>query len=181
MQKWISESFETERLIISEAAHSDLMRLEAICKSWEDKTWIEGEAFPDEYIESCLEKGDLPPSPLATKENYRLKKIVMKDSDEIIGYFDLYYGFPSEDCIYMSIFLIDSKYQKMHHAKEVVTQLIAEGKRTSYKKLSIGVQLKNWKALKFWINSGFKSIRGYYGDSILSDSTFAILGLEVDL
>lgn len=28
MQKWISESFETERLIISEAAHSDLMRLE---------------------------------------------------------------------------------------------------------------------------------------------------------
>lgn len=181
MIKQIKETFDTERLIISDVTYNDLSRLDAVCSSWKDKVWIEGEAFPDNYIDECWRNGDLPPSPHATKENYRLKKIVLKSNKEVIGFFDLYYGFPSESCIYMSIFLIDSDYQKMHYAKEVVSQLIYEGQQTIYEKLTIGVQLKNWKALKFWINAGFKSIRGYYGDEILSDSTFAIIGLDVDL
>ena len=181
MFKIISETFETERLIISEATMNDERTLQDICFTWENKVFIEGDAFQSDYIKNCLENGDLPPTSEACKENYRLKKITLKDTGEIIGFFDLYYGYPSSNSIYISILLIDSKKQKMNYGKEVVEKIIYEGRLSSFEKIALGVQLKNWKALKFWINLGFNKILGYYGSTTLSEDTIAMIGLEKSL
>lgn len=181
MIKNIKETFETSRLLISDATFEDERKLQEICFTWKDKEFVDGDPFPTDYIKNCLLNGDLPPIQDASLDKYRLKKVVLKETNEVVGFFDLYYGFPSVNHVYLSIFVIDAKNQKMHFGKEVVEGIIAEGIKSSFEKIAIGVQLKNWKALKFWINVGFKSIMGYYGSSTLSDDNFAVLGLEKDL
>lgn len=175
---FLPERSVTERLVIYNTMMEEEQVLQGICNSWDNKVLIEGEPFDKNYIKSCLIEGDLPPLPDATKEKYRLKSIQHKESGSVIGFYDLYYGYPTQETIWISLFVMDKKYRKNGYAQEVIEMITRECEKTSFKKMGVGVHLKNWTGLRFWTKTGFTNVFTVYGDKKYSSDTYALIGLE---
>lgn len=178
MKKCIPNKGETKNLIISDSLVEECNDLQNICVRWDDKSIIEGSDFEADYIYKCITEGDLPPVPDATKENYRFKSIYLKENKNLIGFTDMYYGFPSVDTVWISLFIVDKDFRKKGYAQETVNYISKECTKIGYKKIGIGVHLKNWRGLRFWTKAGFDRVSGVFGDEIYSEKTFALIGLE---
>ncbi len=181
MKKTISEMGETKNLIIRNSIIEECDELQKISESWGDKKVVEGEEFATDYFYKCLTEGDLPPLPNANRDYYRLKSIYLKNSGTLIGFVDLYHGYPTEETVWISIFVLDNEYRKNGFGQEIIDFISSEARKAEYIKIGIGVYLKNWAALRFWTKSGFDKILGIYGDEVYSDTTFALIGLEKSL
>lgn len=176
----INESWKTDRLLIRKAKTDDIKALNQVCASWEDKILLEGEGFPDEYVEDCINNGDLPPIKDASIENYYFLTIQSTDGDTI-GFLDIYHGYPDSDTIWIGMFVIDKTYREHSYGKEVIESLIEKSKQADWKTIGIGVHLKNWRGLRFWNKNGFNKIIGIYGDKDYSESSYSIIGLRNEL
>ncbi|SHO43360.1 GNAT family N-acetyltransferase [Anaerocolumna xylanovorans] len=176
----LSDRWSTERLVIRKAALEDSKELNCICASWEDKIHMEGDDFPKDYIEDCIVNGDLPPIENADISDYYMMTI-QKVNGQIIGFFDLYHGYPDKDTIWISIFVIDKEVQGKAYGQEVIKAICDECKKAGWKSIGLGVYLKNWKGLRFWSNNGFNKIMGIYGDKEYSENTFSIISLRKEL
>lgn len=166
---------------ITDSIMSECPDLQNICQSWVDKVLIEGSEFESNYIYNCLTIGDLPPIPNASKSSYRLKSIYLKQTDELIGFTDLYFGYPTNDSAWISIFVIHEKFRNNGYAQEAIAILTEECKLHGYKKIGIGVYLKNWRALRFWTKVGFDKVTSISGDKDYSENSYARIGLEKNL
>lgn len=166
---------------ISDSTLDECNDLQSICDSWVDKKLIEGTEFEPNYIYNCLTKGDLPPIPNASKSSYRLKSIYLMHTDKLIGFTDIYYGYPSNDSVWISVFLIHEKFRNNRYAQETIEMISEECKSKGYKKIGIGVYLKNWRALRFWTKVGFDKVTRISGDKDYSEKTFARICLEKSL
>ncbi|XMB67061.1 GNAT family N-acetyltransferase [Mycoplasmatota bacterium zrk1] len=161
---------------IRKATVKDIERLNIIAKSWMNKKEVSGENFEPTYFEKCISEGDLPPIKNASKDKYQLN--VIEYNNAIIGFFDLYEGYPSKSSVWISIFLIDMKERRKGHAKRVLG-LIEETIDTGlYDNISIGVDLKNYSGLMFWTSNGFKEVISVFGDSNYSTEHFAVIALK---
>lgn len=168
-------------IIISDSTLDECSALQIICDSWGDKRLIEGTEFEPNYIHNCLTNGDLPPIPNASKSLYRLKSIYIKQTDELIGFMDLYFGYPTNDSAWISIFMIHEKFRNNGYAQEAIAIISEECRKLEYKKIGIGVFLKNWRALRFWTKVGFGKVTSISGDKDYSEKSFALIGLEKSL
>lgn len=118
----------------------------------------------------------MPPG--GKKENYKMQSIKLKHLDKnLIGIICIYHGYPKDDNIYITSMCIKNDYKKNGFGQEIIEQLIKQLQLLGYKEIKINVSLKNWPALRFWINQGFNSINGIHGDKIYSEKTFASLEL----
>ena len=177
----VSEKDETKRLIITDSIIEESDELQAICNKWDDKFIIEGSNFESDYIHKCLTEGDLPPIPDASKDYYKLKSIYLKDTGKLIGFSDIYYGFPSEETAWISIFIIDKQFRKKGYAQEAIDFISDECVKKGYKNIGIAVHLKNWSALRFWTKAGFNRVMTVFGDNGYSEKAYALIGLEKSL
>ncbi|PKP34033.1 MAG: GNAT family N-acetyltransferase [Bacteroidetes bacterium HGW-Bacteroidetes-15] len=168
-------------IVISDSTLDEYSALQIICDSWVDKKLIEGTEFEPNYIHNCLTNGDLPPIPNASKSSYRLKSIYLKHSDELIGFTDLYFGYPTNDSAWISIFMIHERFRNNGYAQEAIAIISQECRKLGYKKIGIGVFLKNWRALRFWTKVGFDKVTSISGDKDYSEESFARIGLEKSL
>mgnify|MGYP006267687721 FL=1 len=50
-----------------------------------------------------------------------------------------------------------------------------------YQEARVVVGLKNWQALRFWLNLGFNQITKIVGDEVYSDTTYADVELLKDI
>lgn len=178
MNRVLPNKGETKSLIIQNSCIEEVNRLQEICNTWDDKMLIEGEMFPDDYILKCLTIGDLPPIPNASQDSYSLKSILVKETGNIIGFFDVYAHFPTKGTLWTSIFMFDKVYRQKGYGKEVTDYIALEARKSGFSKSSIGVQLKNWPALRFWTKNGYDKIFGIFGDETYSPGAFAQIGLE---
>ena len=99
-----------------------------ICASWEDKIHLEGDGFPKGYIENCINNGDLPPIKSAHISNYYLM-VIQKTDGKIIGFFDLYHGYPNNETVWISIFLIEKEVQGNSYGQEAINSICDECKK----------------------------------------------------
>jgi len=60
----------------------------------------------------------------------------------------LYFGYPSKDCVWISIFVIDKEFRKKGYAQEIIKYLSNVFKENVFLKIGIAVFLNNWRALK---------------------------------
>ena len=104
MREYISKLIETKNLIIKDTNMNDCGELQHICSTWEDKELLEGDSFEPNHILKCLTEGDLPPIQNASKKNYCLKSIYSKHYCCIIGFIDIYHGYPKSDTLWVSMF-----------------------------------------------------------------------------
>lgn len=172
---------ETERLVISTTLIHECLDLQNICDSWFDKMEIEGSIFEPDYIKKCFSQGDLPPIKNANKSSYRLLSIKRKETQELIGFSDLYFGYPAADTAWISIFMIHTIYRKNGYAQEAINMISDECKKLGFSKIGIAVYLKNWRALRFWIKAGFRNVIGIKGDKDYSYDAFARIELTMNL
>jgi RimJ/RimL family protein N-acetyltransferase len=176
----IANSWRTERLIIRKTVLDDCKELSHICNTWTEKELVEGERFSEGYIENCFNKGDFPPIEKANISDYYIMTIEKIDG-RIIGFFDLYHGYPKSDSIWISMFIIDNEFQGNAYGQEVIKSICEICREFGWKSIGLGVYLKNWKGLRFWNKNGFDKIIGIYGDKEYSQNTFSVIGLKQEL
>ncbi|MGE5652751.1 MAG: GNAT family N-acetyltransferase [Bacillota bacterium] len=178
MGKNLAACIETPRLMIRAATKDECEALQRICNAGSYIAEWTGDMPASDHIATCLSEGDLPPVRNADLARYALKSIYLKATMEIIGYVDLYHGYPDDDTLWLSMLMIHPDYQRQSYGQEIVTVLTAEAKQSGYHSFGIGVHLKNWPALRFWVKHGFSEITGIYGDRIIADGAFALVGLR---
>jgi len=157
---------------------ADCERLQEIARagSYIDK-WVGSTTDPSSIYKNITE-GDLPPLPDACRERYSFMAIYLKDTGAIVGYFDVYHGYPDAHTVWIGILLIDPAYQRQGYAQEVVEGIAQVTRDLGYTELGIGVHLKNWPALRFWVRQGFDRIVKVAGDAEHSEMTFAVVSLR---
>lgn len=178
MRNHMADLIETKNLLIKNASMIECCNLQAICSTWTDRYLLEGMIFEEDYIYKCLTEGDLPPLNDSSMDNYYLKSIYLKNTKKLIGFFDVYHGYPTSDTLWLGVFLLDKSVQNNGYGKEAVEGLIEAATKTDFNNIAFAVHLKNWKALRFWINAGFNKILGIYGDKALKENSFALITLE---
>jgi GNAT superfamily N-acetyltransferase len=175
----ISEKGETDRLLITD---SNISECEALQKINESSDYIEqwvGWKTPSDYAIKLFTEGNLPPD--GKKERFRAKSIYLKQTGDIIGVLEVYHGYPLEEILCIGWLFIHPDFQRKGYAKEVLEYIYNEAKKANYKKVRIGIVLKNWPAIRFWQKNGFCTIVDIVGDEIYSESTFASIILEKDI
>ncbi len=178
MPTHLPEESESSNLYIKNADSDDMGILQSICNSWTDKSLMEGEEFPSDYLSKCLSIGDLPPIKKPLKANYRIKVIGNKKSNDIIGFFEIYHGYPSPSILWISMFVISSNSQHAGYGGEIIELLSRKAKESGYAGIGIGVHLKNWKGLRFWTQNGFDKVTGISGDKEYATDKFSVIKLQ---
>lgn len=166
---------ETQRLIIKDSSIDEceaLQRLNEISDYIAD--WV-GEKIEPNYIYKCLTDGCLPPG--GKKELYQSKSLY-NTKGQLIGFSELYHGYPEEGVFYIGWLFIHPDHQHNGYAQEFVNYILHEASKIGFTEARIGVHLKNWPALRFWTQLGFDKILGVVGDKEHSEQSFSVLRLQ---
>jgi GNAT superfamily N-acetyltransferase len=95
-----------------------------------------------------------------------------------VGLLSLYIGYPARDVAYIGELFLHPDHQGAGLGREIfqrLEQMLRLGPSASVR---VGVGLKNWNALRFWIKLGFSNITGMSGDRNFSPQGHAFLELE---
>ncbi len=171
----IPTQIETNRLLIRNSRLEDEIALIDVNRSCTYVDYYTGMNSKDENIHTMLTKGDLPPN--GDKIFYQCKTILLKDTKRIIGYFDYYQGYPDYSTLWVSIFNIHKNDQKNGYGYEGMHAFTESIKICQFNKISIGVHLKNWQAIRFWVKNGFNQIEGIYGDREYNENSYSVMAL----
>jgi L-amino acid N-acyltransferase YncA len=141
-------------LILSEASFSDLEEMNSVYEEIKKYFSFDND---NEYKtpKQCIVEGDLPPG-IKDKDKYNIFTIRYKD--ELIGYYDTFEGYPSNNILYISLLFICEKYRKSGFGKYILESIFDYCKKRNLDEIRIGVSLKNWSAINFWFKSGFNEI-----------------------
>ncbi|TDW13206.1 acetyltransferase (GNAT) family protein [Breznakia blatticola] len=137
-------------------------KLQDICNSWTNKIEVEGSNFDETYIADSLEHKYLPPIEDASKEHHYF--MVIEIDKQIVGFFDMYLGYPSHNVAWIGMFLIDQAYQKKSYGTLAMQYIERFVKEKGYCTMQLGVYHTNVKGLSFWIHTGFNHIQKFVHD-----------------
>jgi diamine N-acetyltransferase len=167
--------WETTHLAVDDSQLDENLDLQRICDAC---AYIdEWTGLSDRPILSILRSGDLPPG--GSKEFFRLQSIRLLSTHQLIGYLNIYHGYPSDDIFWIGMFGIDPQFQGQGYGQELISRLVELVREINgYSKIRLGVALKNWPAIRFWVNAGFDRIFKISGDKTCSTNTYAFLYLE---
>jgi RimJ/RimL family protein N-acetyltransferase len=171
--------WKTERTIIRNIDAKDIEDIQKVhdaCKYVDE--WADQENIPVDSIEEMYLKS------LKTENNQNNIVIIQTIlfNKDIIGFLKLNCFYPDEKSIWISILEIDPNYQKKGFGQEIIKTLFDRLRDLKlYKRIYLAVDIKNWPALRFWIQLGFNKINRMYGDNIYAIDKFASLVLYMDL
>ena len=170
--------WETARLTVEDSRQEEIPELQTALDSCDYiKPWTGDE---EGSMQNVLDGGDLPPN--GSKEFFRLQSVRAKATGQLVGFLDLYHGYPTAEVFWVGLLVIQPQFQKSGYGREVICGLketLAEV--GGYRVIRLGVALKNWPALRFWTRLGFDRIIAIKGDEVHSENTFAFVTLECPL
>ena len=173
--KWI-----TKRMIITDTTMEQAPELQAIYEDGFDQEWIGKQHKPKQnYFRNYIINPELPPK--GKNSLHRLQTIKSNQDGSVIGYLDVYHGWPKKNILWIGDLFLSSKAQGQKYGQEIIDGLIKEFKELGYKYMRCSVRLKNWPAIRFWARVGFSKIVGYLGDKNYNANKFADLILEMDM
>lgn len=167
----------TARLIIEQMKAEEVDALLSIARTWEEKHLVDGDAFTRDYFIKTLNKEDLPPISTASPEHFSGLSIKHKGTKALLGFIDMYRGYPDPKTLWLGMLVIDASQQRKGYAKEVVDAISLYAKEAGFERMGIGVSLKNWKGLRFWCHMDFKTIFNIVGPATYTSDETAHLGL----
>jgi len=103
-------------------------------------------------------------------ENFQMQTVFEHEAGQIIGYFHCYHGVAKDgtrhdDISFISMFVLDPKWQQHGYGGEIVENLIDLSRTLDDRScLGVRVYLKNWPALRFWTRQNFRHIERMDGD-----------------
>jgi hypothetical protein len=162
-------TYKSDRLTFAIANDSDLEEMQLVFNSC---AYIEKWAGGEVVNAHRLFRGEIKPEDLPI-QNLKIFKIT--EDDSVIGCLVIFFEYPLSDVLYLGGLYILQERQSSGYGKETVKTLFANFQGYRFRLIA---SLKNWKALKFWIDLGFNKVTGYFGDLEHSESTFAEIELE---
>ena len=116
----------------------------------------------------------------ARAELYRMKTVSNMDG-EVLGFFDVYHGYPSREVLWINTLMIDRRYWGMGLSRMVLDSLREEAIRAGYTRLGTSVPVLNWPRIRFFLNEGFSQALGLTGDAYWGPGKMAQLCLGQNL
>ncbi len=173
--RWTTARLSVADSVLAEAA--ELQQVHDVCAYIEAWTGALADSQHAQPMLWALQEGDLPPG--GSKEFFRLQSIRLKATRHLIGFAEVYHGYPTADVFWVGFLGIHPDQQHQGYGMEFVQGLIevVAGLR-AYSAVRLGVALKNWPALRFWTSVGFNHIVEMRGDKVYSEQSFAFLYLE---
>jgi ribosomal protein S18 acetylase RimI-like enzyme len=169
----------TERLRISTAALDEAVELHAAFNACSDLESFDPtfHPVPVETLHDLIRKSLALGSD--SSEAFHLQGIRLRETRELLGYFHVSYRVPEPGTVWISMFVLHPRYQRGGYGGEVIRQLLEQLRMLgSYDAVWLRVYLKNWTALRFWIDRGFSRIVRYEGASVHAPDAAASLVLE---
>ncbi len=120
------------------------------------------------------------PAGWAADKNKRTGLVRIAD-DAAVAWVKYYEGAPAADTIFLGELFVDRDVHGHGIGKELLACLESDWKARGFKNVVLNVDVKNWKALRFWINNGYRHIDRYMGDPEYSANTYAMLRLSKEL
>ncbi len=111
-----------------------------------------------------MEKRVLPPG--SFEEDFTVYLMRTKDTGESAGILALLHKWPDKKTLYIAMFYIDKKHQKLGYGSEIMDTL-QDKADSNYKKLSIRVHRISTHPPTFFFNRGFKKKRRLPPDDLI--------------
>ena len=176
----IPARWKTQRMTIADTTMDETSDLQMIYEDGFDQEWIGKKYKPKQnYFKKYIINPELPPK--GKKSLHRLQTIRLKNENSVIGYLDIYHGWPKKNILWLGDIFLHSKVYGHNYGREIIYNLIKEIKKFEYKYMRCSVRLKNWPAIRFWARVGFSKVVGYLGDKDYGVNKFADLILEMDI
>lgn len=86
-------------------------------------------------------------------------------NNHIIGYIEMYLGFPTTDNGYIPFLYITEAYKNREYAEEILASLTDAFSNQNYKTVTVSTSIQSWKHLVFWHDCGFDTILSVETDS----------------
>ena len=157
---------------------------EPISRIWrelgDDPEMICGRRITQADVCRFVNEGDLPGMLGARAELYRMKTVSNMDG-EVLGFFDVYHGYPSREVLWINTLMIDRRYWGMGLSRMVLDSLREEAIRAGYTRLGTSVPVLNWPRIRFFLNEGFSQALGLTGDAYWGPGKMAQLCLGQNL
>lgn len=169
-------------MVIKDSTIADSPELDQVltaCAYIEEWSGWKSEPGSAKSMLPMLTEGELPPN--GSKEFFRLQSLRFSDTGQMIGFLAMYHGFPTANIAWIVYLAIQPDFQGMGYGQELVSGLSEKEKTLGFTAMRLLVDVKNWPALRFWVQGGFNKIIQIQGDKIMSENTFAHLILEKTL
>jgi ribosomal protein S18 acetylase RimI-like enzyme len=160
----VIDYWEMKRLVVRNATEADidamlaLFNANAHVAAWDPTFKPTTRESIAELVDKSLRWEELGQRP------FQMQCCVERASGRMAGYYHCTYGLPHPDVVWISMFVFAPEYQRGGFAREVIDGLaplwwmLPEQRRTWAE-----VYVKNWPALRFWINAGFKTVIEWEG------------------
>jgi ribosomal protein S18 acetylase RimI-like enzyme len=179
---FLPQVWETDRLSVRDATMADVPYLRNVFNAcsyvgeWDSTFYEETE---EAFIHLVSKSLGLNPT---DREIFKMQSVTLRGMENIIGYFHLYHDAPMPRKVWISMFVVHPHFQKNRFGSELAYGIWNQFKQMGeYEAIWLKVCLKNWPALRFWIDMGWQTIVHYEGDTVLAEDTSASIVLEKKL
>lgn len=185
--KVLPENWGTDRLMVRDATMVDVPHLRSVFNAcsylgaWDNTFYEETE---EAFVQLVAKSGGLNHSGLNHdgKEIFKMQSVFLRGGENIIGYFHLFHDAPMPRRVWISMFVVHPHFQKNRYGSELAYGIWNQFRKLGdYDAIWLKVCLKNWPALRFWIDMGWRTIVHYEGDIVHADDTMAAIVLEKKL
>lgn len=172
--------FQTPRLYGRHATEDDYTQVLDIYDSNRELLLLLDRNYkPAYFAERFAQRRNLP----SGGDPHWLRNLVLlsAETDQLIGLLSLYAGYPRPEVGYIGEYFLLKNSQNQGFGQEGYRALESGLRQTRLRSVRVGVGLRNWNALRFWIRQGFSHITGMSGDRLFAPDTFAHLELSKSL
>lgn len=180
IRQYLPPEWATERIRVKDSQPGDVPCLTQIFNSchyveqWDPTFHLVDEDEIRRLVEKSLAE-------TGADQGFRLQRLETINGRESIGYFHVQHHsarLPQPATAFISMFVMRPEHQGKQYAQEVVAGLAQQLAERGYMAVWLQVYLKNWPAIRFWVQQGFNKIIEYDGEKQLSESAQATLTLE---
>ena len=176
----MSYSFQSERVIARPVTTADTSEIEAVyAGNRELLILLDRENEPSALARRFVDHQNLPSRAAPSG----LHNLILREAQagDAIGLLSVYLGYPKPQIAYVGELFLHSSFQGVGLGREVYLRLEAMLRPGPMTRVRVGVGLKNWNALRFWIKLGFMQITGMSGDRCFGPDRHAFLELQKNL
>jgi len=178
----LPDRWATERCVVVSLDAGDAAARRALQALYDKSRYMtawDGRAVEPDYVDRIANgRGEIPPG--GSHDRLLLQGITRKDDParRPLGLLELYHGYPHERSLYIGFLFIDPDVQGNGFGREIASRCHALASGLGYEEVRVAVALKNWPALRFWIQNGYRHATKVTGDRTFGDDRFAVIELS---
>ena len=110
-------------------------------------------------------------------ENNYIYGVYETSTNEAVAWIQYYLECDNKPIVFLGELYVRKEYQNKGYGKAVLEHFMNIWKENRMEKAILNVDLKNWNAIRFWVNNGFNKIEKVLGKDEYSESTYNALQL----